>query len=129
MAILLLIILVIVIGNSYVNSSNIEILTKTKQGTDASTMEESFSYPSGFNSNNCIVVACEIKKSDTNNWMIGSQFNSGNSFGSFPYRIVKSDSSIQLQARNIILNDNSVTISNFPSGVNYTIKLVLMKIS
>lgn len=109
--------------------SNITTITDTLQGSGSSTITKQINYPSGYNQNNCVVLGYLFKNSSQSNWMTGSTFNSGNSFGSMPIRIQLNSGNITVEGRNIMLNANTVILPDISSSTSFNIKIVLMKIS
>lgn len=103
------------------------VVSGTLSGSDSSTLIGQIVYPSGYNKENCIVLGYEFKNSNADNWMMGSTFNSGNTYGSIPFKIQLIQGGISIEARNILLSTDSVTLVNTTSTIQ--VRLVLMKIS
>lgn len=108
--------------------SNFAVLTGTLEGTGSSSVTGTVNFPDGFTKDNCVLIGLMLKPSIVSNWMTGSVFNSGNSFGSLPARVVMDDTGLQIDARNIMITDGTnPSLVNIPNNFNY--KIVLMKVS
>ena len=129
MAILLLIILVIVIGSKVFYKDNFAILTGTITGDETESPSKKIDYPAGFTKNNCVILTSNLQRSSTTSKGYGSVYDSSSYVaGAIPSKVTLGDSDISLEIRNILLSDNSVTISKLSTAVTYTYTIVLMKI-
>lgn len=104
------------------------VVTGTMEATDTSTIIGQAPYPTGYNKDNCIIVGYSLKRSDADNWMMGSNFDSGNTFGSIPLKIQLIGGGLSISGKNItIINGDSPDIYEITNNIDY--KIVLMKIS
>lgn len=120
MVILLLIILVIVIGKSYVNEGKFAVVTGSLTVNASSEGNTSINYPSGFSASNSVVISVGLMVGEPSGYNYSGFYrNSGDSFANAFYRRVnlKSDG-IKLMIDNP--NDASLTAQY---------KIVLMKIN
>lgn len=118
-------ILLIVIGNKVVYKNDYVVLTGK---IDAKATSKSIEYPTGFNSNNCVVVSYMFNNSLKNSYGIGSVFDTSSYLnGNFASSVTLSDNNIIIKAKLISLSSEQYPIvDDIAVDVNY--KIVLMKI-
>lgn len=107
---------------------DLAVIEGTLEGTGTSSLTDTIAFPKGFTKDNCVLIGFEMKAASAVNWMSGSLFNSGNSFGSLPFRVIMKEAEIQIEAKNIVINnETNPTHVNVSNNVDY--KMVLLKVN
>lgn len=120
-------------GSLYFEKANFAVLTGSVASTDDSA---TINYPTGFAKNNCVVISCMTRYSNTTStvgYSHGSIFKTTDGTnGSNPIRVTLRDSDISINVRGFISINNvndQTTVSAQATHNEVQYKIVLMKLS
>ena len=124
--------MLIIVGVAY--SKETKFVTLTGEITGDSSDEElkaTISYPTGFNKNNCVVVASMLNNSENTNgtYSDGAIFSTlGFTVGALPHRVSLGSSDITLGIKNITIATGETKVYIIRESVKINYKIVLMKV-